>query len=370
MIALLRPTAVMPVHGEFRMLAAHAQLARERGVPDGEHRHRRERQRRRAHATAAHRSSTASTAGMTFVDGLGVGDVHDVALRDRRRLSEDGVLIVVATLAGSNGRRARRRRPELIARGFGDGGEPLLDELREEAERVLRRAARRRRHRDQAPAGAPARRARAARLRPDAPAADDPARARRGVSDRRASRAELGRRARGATRARAGRRRAAARRRSCGACEVVGARVLPAARALGARRARSRRRPGERQAALRRAADRVETALAGLEGPLDRYLLELEAEALEGRSWYGGPGAAELLDWEPVLDARRRARAAGARRAGVPRARRARARARGAHRRGADRRDARPLVALGRALRPAREPARPRGRGPPRAREP
>jgi len=53
--------------------------------------------------------------------------------------------------------------------------------------------------------------------------------------------------------------------------------------------------PGGRQAALRHAADRVETALAGLERPLDRYLLELEPERAEGRSWYGGPGAAELL---------------------------------------------------------------------------
>ena len=60
--------------------------------------------------------------------------------------------------------------------------------------------------------------------------------------------------------------------------------------------------PGQRQAALRRAAERVETALTGLEDPLRRYLLELEAEVLEGRSWYGGPGAAELLDWEPVLN--------------------------------------------------------------------
>jgi hypothetical protein len=59
--------------------------------------------------------------------------------------------------------------------------------------------------------------------------------------------------------------------------------------------------PGERQSALRRAADRVETALTGLEEPLKRYLLELDAEALEGRSWYAGPGAAELSDWEPVL---------------------------------------------------------------------
>ena len=59
--------------------------------------------------------------------------------------------------------------------------------------------------------------------------------------------------------------------------------------------------PGGRQAALRHAADRVETALSGLERPLDRYLLELEPERAEGRSWYGGPGAAELLEWEPVL---------------------------------------------------------------------
>ena len=60
--------------------------------------------------------------------------------------------------------------------------------------------------------------------------------------------------------------------------------------------------PGERDAALRRAADRIETALAGLEEPLQRYLLELEPEVAEGRSWYGEPGAAELVDWEPVLE--------------------------------------------------------------------
>ena len=60
--------------------------------------------------------------------------------------------------------------------------------------------------------------------------------------------------------------------------------------------------PGRRQAALRRAADRVETALAGLEEPLGRYLLELEADAAEGRSWFGEPSRAELVDWEPILD--------------------------------------------------------------------
>jgi hypothetical protein len=60
--------------------------------------------------------------------------------------------------------------------------------------------------------------------------------------------------------------------------------------------------PGRRQAALRRAADRVETALSGLEEPLGRYLLELEADLAEGQSWFGEPGSAELVDWEPVLD--------------------------------------------------------------------
>ncbi len=60
--------------------------------------------------------------------------------------------------------------------------------------------------------------------------------------------------------------------------------------------------PGRRQAALRRAADRVETALTGLERPLGRYLLELEAGSAEGQSWFGEPGPAELVDWKPVLD--------------------------------------------------------------------
>src|ERR671925_1618488 len=59
--------------------------------------------------------------------------------------------------------------------------------------------------------------------------------------------------------------------------------------------------PGAREAALRRAAERAETALAGLEQPLGRYLLELEADQAEGRSWYGEPGRAELVEWEPVL---------------------------------------------------------------------
>jgi ribonuclease J len=135
-IGLLRPKAVMPVHGEFRMLAAHAQLAREGGVPE-------DRIVLAENGSVVElRDGVASIvgevdAGITFVDGLGVGDVHDVALRDRRRLSEDGILIVVATLAAQDGGDLTAP-PELIARGFGEAAEPLLEELREEANRVLR----------------------------------------------------------------------------------------------------------------------------------------------------------------------------------------------------------------------------------------
>ena len=132
-LAVLRPKNVMPVHGEFRMLAAHARLARDAGVEAD-------------NIVLAENGSVVEIAngrarlvdivesGSTFVDGLGVGDVKDVALRDRRHLSEDGVLIIVMTIGSQNGREITA--PEVIARGFAESG-PLLDEAREEAARTL-----------------------------------------------------------------------------------------------------------------------------------------------------------------------------------------------------------------------------------------
>ncbi|MBV8081068.1 MAG: ribonuclease J [Actinobacteria bacterium] len=131
LLGLVRPKAVMPIHGEFRMLAAHARLAQDAGVPassiviaengdvvelsrDGV------------------RIADRVEAGLTFVDGLGVGDISDVALRDRRHLSEDGVLIVVTTL--SNG---TVTPPEVIARGFAET-EELLTAMRDEAYDIVR----------------------------------------------------------------------------------------------------------------------------------------------------------------------------------------------------------------------------------------
>jgi ribonuclease J len=137
MLSLIRPRHVMPIHGEYRMLAAHAQLARDAGVPD-------------SRIVLAENGSVVELArggvrvvdqveaGVTFVDGLRVGDIKDVALRDRRRLSEDGVLIVVTTLASSDS--GEIASPELIARGFAESDD-LLEELRGEADRVVRQLA-------------------------------------------------------------------------------------------------------------------------------------------------------------------------------------------------------------------------------------
>jgi ribonuclease J len=134
MLSLLRPRHVMPIHGEYRMLSAHAKLARDAGVPE-------ERILLAENGTVVEldrgeaRIAGQVEAGVTFVDGLRVGDVADVALRDRRKLSEDGVLIVVTTLTLADG--GEVASPELIARGFGEDP-ALLDELREEADRVVR----------------------------------------------------------------------------------------------------------------------------------------------------------------------------------------------------------------------------------------
>jgi ribonuclease J len=131
LLSLLRPKAVMPIHGEYRMQAAHARLAREAGVPA-------------ASIVIAENGDVVELSssgarivdhvdsGVTYVDGLGVGDISDVALRDRRHMSEDGVLIVVATLSDG-----AASAPELITRGFADTDE-LLSEMREEAHEIVR----------------------------------------------------------------------------------------------------------------------------------------------------------------------------------------------------------------------------------------
>ena len=186
------------------------------------------------------------------------------------------MLIIVATLAGSNG--AAAATPELIARGLAEPG-PLLEEMRAEAERVLRDLLAPGRPRDQAPAGAPPRRGRAADLRQNGEAADDPPRHRGGMSTAVAD-ARWAERARRARRGRAGRPDAADRASSSPARW----RRSPSAGCWSAGRGErpSRRTPGKRQAALRRAAERAETALAGLERPLGALPARARAGARRG----------------------------------------------------------------------------------------
>jgi len=133
MLALLRPKTLMPVHGEFRMQAAHARLGLEAGIPE---------ESILIAENGAVIELTPNGAsivdevetGVTLVDGLGVGDVADVALRDRRHMAEDGVLIVVVTLTSSNGDVVVS--PELVARGFGEQ-DALLDEVKSEVVEII-----------------------------------------------------------------------------------------------------------------------------------------------------------------------------------------------------------------------------------------
>ena len=289
MLSLLRPRHVMPIHGEYRMLAAHAKLARDAGVPE-------------ERILIAENGSVVELArggarlvdkvdaGVTFVDGLRVGDVRDVALRDRRRLADDGVLIVVTTLASSDG--GEIAPPELISRGFAELGRPHR-RAPGGGGPGRQRARVRARDGDQAPPGAHPRRGRPDRLRPNAPPAHGAPRRDRGLALSGWAPVIEGNAATELTA-----RRLVAQLRACEAASLAFCRLLE----RWGRGEAVPSTPGAREAALRRAADRVETALAGLERPLSRYLLELEPERAEGRSWYAGPGAGELVEWQPVLD--------------------------------------------------------------------
>ena len=132
LLSLIRPKAVLPIHGEYRMQAAHARLAQDAGVPadsiviaeNGDV---------VELSSSGVRIADRIETGVTYVDGLGVGDITDVALRDRRHMSEDGVLIVVTTLA-DNGATA----PELISRGFAENDDELFSEMRDEVRDIVR----------------------------------------------------------------------------------------------------------------------------------------------------------------------------------------------------------------------------------------
>jgi len=113
--ALTRPKYFIPVHGEYRHLKKHAALAQSMGVDSknifildiGN-----------VLEMDRYKASVIGTvpAGKVLVDGLGVGDVGNVVLRDRQHLSKDGLIVVVATVDSSNG--TLISGPDIISRGF------------------------------------------------------------------------------------------------------------------------------------------------------------------------------------------------------------------------------------------------------------
>jgi ribonuclease J len=140
MLNLLKPRYVLPIHGDFKRLRLHAALAEAVGVaPEdifaGENGLPLDIDERGA------RFGEREQAGMVFVDGVNIGEVADVALRDRRMLSADGIFVVVVTVAERDGQSVTE--PEVIFRGvpFPDEAGELVDEIRATVEATLARAA-------------------------------------------------------------------------------------------------------------------------------------------------------------------------------------------------------------------------------------
>ncbi len=112
---LVKPKFFMPAHGEYRMLKKHAELAEELGMPS---------QNIFVNKTGdileidRHSAKVVGTipTGNVLVDGLGVGDVGNIVLRDRKHLSEDGLMIVVVTISKEDGKVLAG--PDIISRGF------------------------------------------------------------------------------------------------------------------------------------------------------------------------------------------------------------------------------------------------------------
>jgi ribonuclease J len=140
MMNLTKPRYVLPVHGDHRRLRLHGELAEAVGIDPGA-------VFRGANGLPLEitrdgaRFGAREHAGMMFVDGVDVGDIEDVALRDRRMLSADGIFIVVATVSEQDGRSVVP--PEIIFRGvaFLDEADNLVEEIRDTVDASLARSA-------------------------------------------------------------------------------------------------------------------------------------------------------------------------------------------------------------------------------------
>jgi ribonuclease J len=141
MLNLTKPRFVLPVHGDHKRLRLHAGLAAAVGI-DAERVFQGANGRPLELDQRGARFGEDEHAGMIFVDGVDIGEPDDVALRDRRMLSADGIFIVVATVSSDDG--STVAPPEIIFRGvpFLEEADGLVEELRDVVERSLADAAR------------------------------------------------------------------------------------------------------------------------------------------------------------------------------------------------------------------------------------
>ncbi|MDD6311143.1 MAG: ribonuclease J [Firmicutes bacterium] len=137
MHSLIRPKYFMPVHGEARHLKTHANLAHELGMPVENIFELRNGDCLVASSKKAKIQPNVTEAEGIMVDGLGVGDVGNIVLRDRRLLSESGLIIAIATIDKDAGYIASG--PEIISRGFVyvRENEDLIEAARAETERLI-----------------------------------------------------------------------------------------------------------------------------------------------------------------------------------------------------------------------------------------
>lgn len=138
MLNLVRPKFFIPVHGEYRHLVHHAKLAKEVGIPSDDILIAENGMILEFTKDSA-RVAGKVVAGKVLVDGLGVGDVGNIVLRDRKQLSEDGILIVVVTIDKKTAQVLAG--PDIISRGFVyvRESEELMEQARERCRRALKK---------------------------------------------------------------------------------------------------------------------------------------------------------------------------------------------------------------------------------------
>jgi len=137
MHSLVKPRFFIPVHGEYRHLKRHGELAMELGLSEKNLLIPENGDVIEVARNYIKKSGTV-VSGQVFVDGLGVGDVGNIVLRDRKHLSQDGILTIVVTMEKQTGRVVSG--PDIISRGFVyvRESEGLMDEAREIVKSVLR----------------------------------------------------------------------------------------------------------------------------------------------------------------------------------------------------------------------------------------